>query len=280
MFASPGCSQCRRRTTRPQLETAVKARFDMDLPELVRCKAEEEGLYDYEIARLLNVDAGFVGRLRKAHGISRAKAFARRFEGTYGTGALDTFKEIIEEPDKTLADVARHFGFSREYARQVFKKAYGVPYTRMRGKKRTKRKHKRFQERMKTKRFGSLMRVIAKLRSLGFEPCIANQGPGFSIAVNGFKLGFRCTSRCCLVGSKRYFRISCGRGESTDHDFYICLCGTNGKSIHYIIPGMMMPRSGVHLIPQATFEESKYAQFKEAWDLLGHKDPEKETLCA
>jgi AraC-like DNA-binding protein len=280
MLASTKGLRCGPRTSRSQLERDVKARFDLDLPEFLRCRAEKEGLYDYEIACLLNVGPGLVGRLRKVHGIGRAKAFSRRFESTYGRGALETFKEIVERPNKTLADVARHFGFSREYARQAFEKIYGVPYTRMRVKKKAKRKHERLQARMKTKRLGSLMRVIAKLRSLGFEPCIANQGPGFAIAVNGFKLGFRCTSRCSQVGSKRYFRISCGRGRSTDHDFYICLCGTNGKSIHYIIPGMMMPKSGVHLIPQASPEESKYAQFKEAWDLLGHKDPERETLCA
>jgi AraC-like DNA-binding protein len=244
----------------------------MDLDEFVRCKVEGEGLCDYEVARLLNVEPAFVGRLRKAYGIARANAFPRRFESTYGKGALESFKEIIEEPDKTLADVARHFGFSREYARQVFMKVYGLPYTAMLGKKIMKRKRQRLQARMKTKRLGSLMRVIAKLRSLGFEPYVVNQGPAFTIAVNGFKLGFRSTSRCYLIGSKRYFRISRGRGRSPDHDFYICLCETNGRPVHYVIPAMIMPRSGVHLIPQASPEESKYAQFKEAWDILDHKD--------
>jgi AraC-like DNA-binding protein len=279
MFASPSCSRYQLKTTKPPLEIAVRARSGMDLPEFVRCKVEGEGLCDYEVAHLLNVDAASIGRLRKAYGIERANAFPRRFESTYGKGALETFKKIIEKPEKTLADVARHFGFSREYARQVFKKVYNVPYTQMHGKKIIKRKRLRFQTRMKSKRVGSLMKVIAKLRSLGFEPCVVNQGSAFAIAINGLKLGFRSTSCCSQVGSKRYFRISRGRGPSPDHDFYICLCGTNGESVHYVIPSMMMPRSGVYLIPQASPEESKYARFKEAWNLLGHEGPVKRGAC-
>ena len=38
---------------------------------------------------------------------------------------------IIESPHSSLADVARHFGFSREYARQVYKNIYGHPYTKV-----------------------------------------------------------------------------------------------------------------------------------------------------
>jgi hypothetical protein len=37
-------------------EACLKERSDIKLPEVIRNKAETEGLYDYEIARILNVD--------------------------------------------------------------------------------------------------------------------------------------------------------------------------------------------------------------------------------
>ena len=149
--------------TTTQLEMCVRERFDMGLCEFMRHKVEAESLYDYEVASILNVDGALVSRLRKAFGINKANGFSRRFENTYGKGAIQTFKKIIANPDNGLADVASHFGFSREYAWQVYKKVYGRPYTGAFRKKILTRKHKKLDARMKSRNLVSLIKVIEKI---------------------------------------------------------------------------------------------------------------------
>ena len=253
---------------------SVKERFNKGLCEFVKHKVEAESLYDYELASILNVDGAFIGKLRKAFGINKTNGFSRRFESTYGKGAVETFKKIIKNPDNALADVASHFGFSREYARQVYKKVYGRPYTETFRKKILTRKHKKLDARMKSGRFVSLMQVMEKMRSLGFIPHMTNKGSAFTFFVNGYKLALRCTSKPIFVGRSRnrYFRISHGVRSNGHCDFFICLCRNNGKSIHYVIPRHAMPRYGVCLPPNVTSQESKYTKFKEAWHLLTHEN--------
>lgn len=255
------------------MENYVRDHFSMGLHEFVRQKVGVESLYDYEVADSLNIHGVQIGKLRRAFRIRKGNGFARRFEGRYGKGAVNKFKEIIHKPENTLADVARHFGFSREYARQIYKKVYGRPYTKVFREKSMARKHKMLNAKMKSKRLRPLMEVVKKMESLGFSPRITNDGPSFTIIANGYKLGFRCTSRPIhLRCKKRYYRISQSIGSNGHHDFLICLCGNNANTIHYVIPRHAMPKYGVYLIPEAGPCESKYAQFKEAWHLLTHEN--------
>ncbi len=108
------------------LESYVEVRFDTDLYEFIRQKVQVDKLHDYEIASLLDVSDSTIRELRNAYGIKRANAFLRRFERRYGNGAVERFKKMVENPNSTLDDIGRHFEFSREYARQVYKKIYGM----------------------------------------------------------------------------------------------------------------------------------------------------------
>jgi len=254
--------------TKTQLENDVRRQFGVDLLDFLKQKTEVEHFHDYEIATILGVDNACIGKLRKRYGIRKANGFPRRFERTYGKGAIDTFKEGIEDPDRSLADVAKHFGFSRENARQVYKKIYGRPYTKAFRKKLQTRKVRALNSRMKSKKLGPLMKITKKMKALGFSPLIRNDGSVFTIIANGHKLGLRCTSRPVFVGTKRYFRISQIGGASERYDFLICLCRDNEKSACYVIPNHAMPKHGVHLLPEARPLESKYARFKDAWHLL------------
>jgi hypothetical protein len=254
--------------TKAQMQDDITGQFGVDLAEFLRQKTEVEHLHDYEIATILGVDNAFIGQLRRRYGIRKANGFPRRFERTYGKGAINTFKEIIENPDHSLADVAKHFGFSRENARQVYKKIYGRPYTKVFRKKLQTRKRKALQAKMKSRRLGALTKVTRKMKALGFSPLVSNDGAVFTIVANGYKLGFRCTARPVFVGKKRYFRINQIGGACRRYDFFICLCRDNGKSACYVIPSHAMPKHGVHLLPEAHPLESKYARFKDAWHLL------------
>ena len=117
--------------TKRQLEDSVRERYGMDMRLFIRKKVQEDCLYDYEIAAMLNVRPSLIGRVRSSIGVKRSNGFPRRFERTYGRGAVETFKKMIEDSDNSLSDVGRHFGFSRQNAWLVSRKIYGYPYTKI-----------------------------------------------------------------------------------------------------------------------------------------------------
>ena len=133
--------------TENQMEDYVKRRFGTDLYEFIKNKVEEESLYDYEVATLLNVNSIHIGRLRSDYGLKRKNGFSRRFERTYGPGAVETFRTMVENPDISLSDLARHFGFSRQNASLAYKKLYGCLYTEADKKMEWSGKKKTNQER-------------------------------------------------------------------------------------------------------------------------------------
>ncbi len=261
-----------------QLETYVKEQFNMELYKFIKQKVEVENLYNYELACILNVNGSFIGKLKKTFEIKKAAGFLRQFERTYGAGAVKKFKKIIENPDNSLAGVARHFGFSREYARQVYKKVYGYPYTEAFQSKIKLKKRKMLANRKKSKRLELLIKVKTKMESMGLTPHLRTREHPYEILTNGYKLLLKCASTPLMIGKKRYFRITNTTGASPDFDFIICVCRNNGESIHYIIPRHAMPKYRVYLLPDAGPGKSKYTRFKEAWHLLTRKKPDKEGI--
>ncbi|MBW1745824.1 MAG: hypothetical protein JRJ25_05730 [Deltaproteobacteria bacterium] len=180
---------------------------------------------------------------------------------------MKKFKKIIENPDNSLAGVARHFGFSREYARQVYKKVYGYPYTEAFQNKLQLRKRKMLAGRKKPKRLELLIKVREKMESLGLTLHLRIQKHSYEILTNNYKLLLRYASTPLMIGKKQYFRF----------DFIICVCRNNGESIHYIIPRHAMPKYRVHLLPEAGPGKSKYTRFREAWHLLTRENQTKEV---
>lgn len=254
-----------------RIESFVRQRFGTDLCEFIRQKVEMDALTDCEIASLINVSSSSISKLRRAYGITKTKAFSKRFERSYGQGALATFKKMIENPECCLTDVGRHFGFSREYARQVYKEIYGCSYAAAYKRKRLlKQKRKIADKRKMSEGVESLMKIAKKMKSLGLVYNIAKKGRSHIILTNGYKLAFRTTSRPVMIRKKQYLRINNLKRTDKDADFLICLCRTDRENIHFIIPSSVVPRSTLSLLPHATPDQSKYAQFKEAWHLLIH----------
>lgn len=248
--------------------------FVMELYDLLKQMVEVESLHDHEIASILKVSKSLISKLRNAYGIKKADGFHRRFESTYGKWAIEKFKKMIENPDNSLTDVGRHFGFSKEYARYVYKKIYGHAYTEAYKRKRQARKAKRLSEkRQKSKQMKKLIKVRQKLESMGLNYTINKKGRSYTILTNGYTLGVRRSSTPVMIGKKRYFRYNNQTWSNEDYDFIICLCKNGKEDIHFIIPSKAMPKSIISLLPEATPRESKYAQFREAWNLLKNKNP-------
>lgn len=118
-----------------KIEDYVREEFGMSLFEFMRQKIEDESLYDYEIADQLNVRSQAIGSLRHLFGLKRKNGFRRRFEKRYGRGAVIEFRNMVKDGSNSLADVGRYFGFSREYARQVYIQIFGRPYGGLNGKR-------------------------------------------------------------------------------------------------------------------------------------------------
>ena len=248
-----------------ELNASVEARFGMDLYGFVRHKIEIEGIWDYEVADMLNVKPCQIGELRRGLGIDRAKGFSGRFDRRYGIGAISRFKELIENPMHSLTDAGNYFGFSREYARQVYWKIYGCSYGENHGKMKTLEKKRR----TKSNHSKKLVKIRDKMVSLGFKPKIERQGRGSRILVNGYRLGFKFSKRSRLMGRHHYFNINQnGCFEKEKCDFFICLLKKECDETHFVIPKNAMPKCSIALSPQSSKARSKYSQFKEAWHLL------------
>jgi hypothetical protein len=125
------------------MELRTLRHFGLTLYEFMRQKVEKDALYDYEIAKILRVSRGQIGKVRRELGINRSDGFPARFERRYGKESLSQFKNMIEDPAISLADVGNHFGFSREYARQVYREIHGFPYTIAYRRKRQERERMR-----------------------------------------------------------------------------------------------------------------------------------------
>jgi len=93
------------------------------IEQFIRTKVEQEQLGDAQIAQLLHVGASTASHWRNKFHIKPAEKFGRKFQEKYGVDALECFDMIICRGG-SLREVATYFGFTREYARQVYQKLY------------------------------------------------------------------------------------------------------------------------------------------------------------
>ena len=211
----------------------------------------------------------FVALPEKKFGIKGAKDFSRRFEAAYGPGAINRFKELIEDPDNTLADVGRHFGFSKQYTHKVFTKIYGYPYRMLFDKKRQIRKS-RDKEKNQIKVSNEIKEVINRIESLGLSVDLKKKERATMLSVNGQALLVRTAKRPFRMGTREHYRINNLHFLGGDVDYLICTCKGKNKNTFFILPQEKIKKPNITLIPSAGPAESKYAQFKEAWHILKH----------
>jgi len=97
------------------------------LEQFLRTKIELETLTDAQIARILHVGMSTVAHWRHKFHIKPADKFKRKFQEKYGPDALKHFERLVRQ-GATLQTIGCYFGFSREYARQVYGKLYQGSY--------------------------------------------------------------------------------------------------------------------------------------------------------
>jgi hypothetical protein len=256
------------------LEFYMESTYDMELQEVVQQKFEMPPHDDHEIYNIPYAKPWKIKTCQNAFEIKKEKKFSRRFERRYGIGALETFKKIVENPENSLADSGRYFGFTREYARYVYKKVYGCSYAELHRNKQIARARKRSViRRKKTKKMAYIMKINEKMKSMGMDSLIID-GPPFMILTKGYKLAVKVSSKPVMLGRKMYHLFRNGRSVNTEVDFVVCLCRNEEEDNHFIIPPKAMPKSGVSILHQVESGQSKYAQYREAWHQL-YPDQEK-----
>lgn len=256
------------------LQSRVEDRFGVSLDRFIRYHIRAQSLHDYEIAEMLDVNTVLIGRLRKKFGIKRADGFIRRFRGTYGEDALERFREIIQQPHASLSDVARHFGFSRQYASGLYKKIYGRSYREVRQREREATDRKLKEMPKKPKRLQQVLMIKAKMEAVGLSVRIHKKEYGHFLATNGRKVAVRFAATYRSRGRREYFQVTNLKGAARfDYDFLIVVCIRDGDQTYYVIPRHAVPENGMSLMPQAN-AKSKYTRFKEAWHLLMPRDAE------
>jgi hypothetical protein len=98
------------------------------IEQFIRTKVERETLTDVQIACLLHVGTSTASHWRNKFHIKPADKFKRKFQEKSGPDALESFDSLIRH-GATLREIGRYFGFSREYARQVYNKLYQGSYS-------------------------------------------------------------------------------------------------------------------------------------------------------
>jgi len=232
--------------------------------------------YEYKIPNISGVKTWKEWESEKRRRIlesKKASAFSKRFERSYGKGALDIFKKIVENPENYLADAGRYFGFTREHARYVYKRIYGCSYAVLYKKKRAEKMTRRIECRIhKTKKFTYMTKIVERLESMGLSSRILD-GPPLMIFSNGYKVVVKFSSKPVVVGKKKYYIFRNGKSIRDIADYCICLCRGQKDDVHFIIPVNIVPLSGVSIPQGAEPDNSKYAQFKEAWHQLVPHNP-------
>jgi hypothetical protein len=252
-----------------KLEAYVKTSFNMPMQDFIKQMVQVKGLFDREIAEMLNISIRSVWNIRKEYGLKKTGISLRRFEKRYGPNAMAEFKAIIKNPSSSLADVGRHFGFSRENARQIYKKIYGKPYSETYKKKVLIRREKADSHKFNSGRLIHFKEVKNKIADIGLNPEIKFKSNSYSLMTeNGFKVAVMHTSNLIDVGNKKYFQVNPVGKLKQDCDFFILACLNNGNRTYYVIPNKDMPKNGTMIPALSNDANGKYSRLRDAWHLL------------
>ena len=256
---------------RTQLESYVKRSFHMTVEDFMKQKAGRDGLADGDIAAILHISTRTVATLRREYGIQKPHPFFRRFERRYGPGAVERFKALIEDPSTSLTDVGRQFGFTRENARQIYHKIYGLPYTGAYQKKLLHRRSDAYSLKLSSsRRLIHLKTVKDKLTAIGLAPTVVvKRNVHLLVTNNHLRVAVFYSAKLKEIGLKKYFAVRPIHKQKQGCDVFILTYLDKGVRGYYIIPHSYMPKEGAMIAISSNDTDGKYRRFKDAWHLVG-----------
>ena len=209
--------------------------------------------------------------------LTPAVGFKDWFNATYGRDAYSRFIELLKQPDVYLTTIAAEFNITRAAVSALFRKAFGLSYSEVLGKR--KSKHRKL-ERIKRKVSRHRMTGRTLLRN---SVAKAAQKRGLDVSVITSNNTFRPPSllinnkRCWLAegrphrtsdSQKQY--VSAGVPSGLKRPHYVIIVGhlPNDKRRVWIIPGRELVGLKGLTLPSRKTPQSKYEEYVGAWNLL------------
>jgi hypothetical protein len=208
----------------------------------------------------------------------------------YGPDIISHFEKARTTPFYSLVDIAKKYGFSREYSRQLYEKIFGEPFTIAK-----KDKSKNIAEigckynpkgKVANYKPGSLIYIgaiaeklfMCRCELLGYKVEMYHNS-NIDIVINGFKVDVKSATKCSAT-TKRYkdkkywrFQVSCEQLNTCDFfAFYIY-----DDDSFYILPNDQQHMNNTSKRKVIYISEiksdyhnakNKYSEFKNRFDLL------------
>lgn len=218
--------------------------------------------YDYEIAKILEVQVKHVADLRHRCKLNRANTAKRHFREKYGSEAVEQFKQLATDPLCTLTSIAEYFGFSRSNASIAYYRLFGQSYSDLKKSKLGARAHDRLKARNSYKIADTAAKILERH---GFKTTMVLNSIGrVELRLNNTQIK-PMRLRQHTIGRLEYFSLNSGTSEC---DFIL---GIRDSKTAYVLPINVLPLGRVN-IPTEN-RESKYRQYRNAWHLLKGEIP-------
>lgn len=226
------------------------------------------------------------------------KTFKTTLTEKYGNEILVDFNNLLNQDNKSLADIADKYGFTRERARQLFEKIHKFHYTVIKKQRSANRLEKRQKDQQLRKnpcdkilRFkegdnnqfkGALAekRVFDICAALSYDIRPFTKGQQIDLIINGYHVDIKSSYTPTITSPRRtskQFHFSISEYQRTNCDFIICYAVLINS--FFIIPINEYPNADSLYIPEKPqsswicngmnkHRKSKWYDYLEAWHLL------------
>jgi AraC-like DNA-binding protein len=209
----------------------------------------------------------------------QSSVFIAKLIDRYGNNIEAALYRVKKDAGYSLSDISREFGFSREFARVIFKKFFREPYTKYFLEKKKTKEMEIFRKNIsenqlpknKLDRYkktslpykGAVAEMIAFdiCESLGYRIHAPRQR-AFDLIINGYICEIKAAYTPFVVCDKEYITVCLSPKQKEYSDFIIIYNAI--EPCFFVIPSKII-KTNKPLIPLIN---NKYEEYKNAWYLL------------
>jgi hypothetical protein len=206
--------------------------------------------------------------------------FRERLVERYGQAIVNDYEAVRDKDKINLQSIADKYGFSREYARQTFKRLFGFDYTTCLKAKMSKRRERIIktvhdpEKKLIRYKEGSLQykgAIGEKLcldicRAIGYEIAVCREStPTIDLVINGFKCEVKTAYIPFGKQKTKHYRFTALPSQRNQADYFVCYIYPLNK--FYVIPASEFQSLSIY-IPEHIATSSKYFKYYSAWHVL------------
>ena len=207
-------------------------------------------------------------------------SFRQRLVQRYGQDVVNDLETVKNKDKSNLRGIAAKYGFSREYARQIFKRLFGFSYTACLKAKISERREKVIKTlydpekkliRYKEESLRYKGAIGEKLcmdicRTIGYEIAVCRESTAtIDLVINGCKCEVKTAYIPFGKQKTHYYRFSARPSQLEKADYFVCYIYPLNK--FYVIPASEVKAEAIY-IPEHITTSSKYYKYDSAWHLL------------